>query len=491
MNKVKIKSLKINSDKEVIHKLTHELVDLFHIKLGNGESEWEIFLEIGKNEPICVKTTLAIDGEKFSKIGEGFSGEKTSGAMHRLYKKHLYEILREKFDFPLAPWGILHGVRPTKIVNRYLKDGLSDGEVFKILTNDYLVSEEKSNLLLEVVKNESHFVNNDDKKKISVYIGIPFCISKCFYCSFPSNVLPNDAKLIEFMEVFKKDLYAAKTLAEKYGLKSENIYIGGGTPTALPDKLFLEMVNLASDYFATPDLKEYTLEAGRPDSMNDKKYEVIFNSPITRVSVNPQTMREKTLVSVGRNHTPQSVVEMYNKFRQKNNLEINMDLILGLPGENYSDVTNSVNKVLALSPDNITLHALARKRGSPLKLALNENVKIELPNDEEVRNMAKIAHKLIRGANYKPYYLYRQGYMSGQLENIGFSKPGKESVYNIKIIEENQTIIGIGGAATTKIVDEKEKRIKATFHPKDLITYLRDIDIYIEKRNNLLREVFE
>ena len=491
MREVKIKSLKIRSDKEVIHKLTHELLDLFHIELGEGESEWEIFLEVKEDISVYVKTTLVMGDEKFSKEGKGLIYEKKSGAIHRLYKKHLYEILRQKFGFPPAPWGILHGVRPTKIVNRYLKDGLGENEVYKILTQNYLVSEEKSKLLLEVAENEKNFVYNDDKKKISVYIGIPFCVSKCFYCSFPSNILPSEGKLNEFMEVFKKDLYATKLLVDKYGLKPESVYIGGGTPTALPDDRFQEMINLAEDYFVTPDLREYTIEAGRPDSMSEKKYEIIFDSRATRVSVNPQTMRAETLRSVGRNHSPESIVEMYNRFRQKKNLEINMDLILGLPGEFCEDTKNSVNKIISLSPDNITLHALARKRGSPLKLALDENVKIELPTDEETRKMAKIAHNLIRDANYKPYYLYRQGYMSGQLENIGFSKPGKESVYNIKIIEENQTIIGVGGAATTKIGDESEKRIKATFNPKDLITYLRDIDIYIEKRNNLLREVFE
>lgn len=494
MKAVRIKNLTIHSDKEVIHKLTHELLDLFHIALDTLDdkgSAWEIFIDACFEKTVFVTTSLVIDGEKFVKSDAGFDDEKPSGAIHRLYKKHLYEILRELFDFPPALWGILHGVRPTKIVHRYFNDGLSKDEVYKRLTNDYCVSEEKSKLLLEVAEKERKFCVDDDKKKISVYIGVPFCLSRCFYCSFPSHVLPNEKKLNEFMTAFRKDLFAAKELVNKYGLKPESVYIGGGTPTALPDNLFLEMMNLVDDYFITEDLKEFTLEAGRPDSMSEKKYDIISNSSVTRVSVNPQTMQQRTLRTIGRNHSVESIIEMYNTFRQKAALEINMDLILGLPGETSEDTSDTVKRIIELLPDNITLHALARKRGSPLKLAIDENVKIELPADDEVRKMAEIAHSLIRQAGYKPYYLYRQGYMSGQLENIGFSKANKESVYNIKIIEENQTIIGVGGAATTKIVDDKEKRIKATFHPKDLITYLRDIDIYITKRNDLLKEVFE
>lgn len=489
MNGLKIKSLEIHSDREVLHKLTYELLDLFHIEVGVGESRWEIFLET--EELLFTRTILCIDGEKYSKEERGFSNEKPSGAVHRLYKKHLYEILREKFNFPPALWGILHGVRPTKIVRRHFNDGLGESEIFNRLTRGYYVSEEKAKLLLEVAKNEKKFCENDDKKKIAIYIGIPFCLSKCFYCSFPSHILPDEKKLSEFMEVFRRDLFTAKELTDRFDLKAESVYIGGGTPTALPDKFFAEMMDLASSYFVGEDLREFTVEAGRPDSMSERKYEIIFDSPVTRVSVNPQTMRGKTLETIGRKHTVESIIDMYKTFRKKENLEINMDLILGLPTETAKDAENSVKQIIALSPDNITLHALARKKGSLLKTAINENIHIELPTDAEARKMAKISHKLIREAGYKPYYLYRQGYMSGGLENVGFSRAGKESVYNVKIIEENQTIVGIGGAATTKAVDEKEKRIKATFHPKDLITYLRDIDVYIEKRNKLVEEVFK
>jgi len=487
---LKIKSICVHSDREVIHKLTHELLDLFHIEAGEGDGEFEVFLEIREKEPVFVKTRLKIDNEEFSKEGEGFLNERNSGAVHRLYKKHLYEMLREKFGFPKAEWGILHGVRPTKIVRRYFEDGLTEGEIFSRLTGDYLVSEEKARLLLEVSEREKWILEDRDEKKISVYIGIPFCLSRCFYCSFPSYLLPGKKKLAEFAEVFKRDLLAAKDEIKRHNFKIECIYMGGGTPTSLPNELFAKIMGLVEDAFVTEALKEFTLEAGRPDSMSAEKYNIIFNSPVTRVSVNPQTMNEKTLIRIGRKHSPADIKEMFCAFRKKTDLDINMDLILGLPGETATDVEATVKEVIAIEPDDITLHALAKKRGSPLKLALDEKEEVILPSDDETRKMSKIANRLIREANYAPYYLYRQGYMSGGLENIGFAKPNKESVYNVKIIEECQTIIGVGGAATTKVVDEREKRIKATFNPKDLITYLRDIELYIEKRKNLLNETY-
>ena len=452
---LKIKSICVHSDREVIHKLTHELLDLFHIETGEGEWDFEVFLEILEKEPIFVRTRLRIDDEEFSKEGEGFLNERSSGAVHRLYKKHLYEMLREKFGFPKAEWGILHGVRPTKIVRRYFEDGLTEGELFSRLTDDYLVSEEKARLLLEVSEREKWILEDRDEKKISVYIGIPFCLSRCFYCSFPSYLLPGEKKLAEFAEVFKRDFLAAKDEIKRHNFKIECIYMGGGTPTSLPNELFAKIMGLVEDAFVTEDLKEFTLEAGRPDSMSDEKYNIIFNSPVTRVSVNPQTMNEKTLIRIGRKHSPEDIKEMFYAFRKKTDLDINMDLILGLPGETATDVEATVKEVIAIEPDDITLHALAKKRGSPLKLALDEKEEVILPSDDETRKMSKIANRLIREANYSPYYLYRQGYMSGGLENIGFAKPNKESVYNVKIIEECQTIIGVGGAATTKVVDER------------------------------------
>ena len=231
------------------------------------------------------------------------------------------------------------------------------------------------------------------------------------------------------------------------------------------------------------------MEAGRPDSITPAKIETMKRLAVSRVSVNPQTMQERTLRRIGRQHTPEDVVTMFHALREAGIPHINMDLILGLPGETSEDVRDTMEKVTALGPDDITLHALALKRGSRLKLLMEEQ-HVELPSDEETRRMSEIAMSYVRKTGMHPYYLYRQGYMSGDLENVGCCRTGAEGMYNIQIMEEHQIIIGIGGAATTKVVDFRRKRMKSSFNAKDLVTYLRDIDIYIEKRRQLLDEAY-
>ena len=211
---------------------------------------------------------------------------------------------------------------------------------------------------------------------------------------------------------------------------------------------------------------------------------------VTRVSVNPQSMQERTLRRIGRRHTPAEVVRMLCDLRAAYDVHINMDVILGLPGETAEDVASTMAQVTALAPDDITLHALAIKRGSQLRRMMEET-HVALPSGEETMRMSAVATDAVRRAGYRPYYLYRQGYMSGDLENVGYARPGAESMYNVQIMEERQTIIGIGGAATTKVIGVRGDRMRSVFNAKDLTTYLRDIDIYIEKRRALLREEYE
>jgi oxygen-independent coproporphyrinogen-3 oxidase len=247
------------------------------------------------------------------------------------------------------------------------------------------------------------------------------------------------------------------------------------------------MLTAVRDAFFCEHTIEFTVEAGRPDSMSPEKIRTMADMKVTRVSVNPQTMQPRTLKRIGRNHTPEAIVTMFNDLRSAGIPEINMDLIIGLPGEGVADIEDTMKKIVALGPDDITLHSLALKRGSVLKMNLEE---YELPDDKTCREMFHTAMSYIDKAGMKPYYLYRQGYMSGQLENVGCCRKGAESIYNIQIMEEHQTILGIGGAATSKVVNFREKRLKSSFNAKDLITYLRDIDIYIDKRAKLIAEAY-
>ena len=306
--------------------------------------------------------------------------------------------------------------------------------------------------------------------------------------------MPNDEKVAEFMQVLTKDIDAAAAEIRRYNFKVQSIYIGGGTPTALPEKFFAEMLEKVTAAFYSESVEEFTVEAGRPDTITAEKISAMKNCHVTRVSVNPQTMQQKTLDRIGRQHSVEEIYTAFKNLREGTNFQINMDLILGLPGETLSDVKDTLEKVLALNPDDITLHALAIKRGSQLQTQLADEIttleEFDLPEDKEVRKMGDLAEKMLRGKKYLPYYLYRQGYISGQIENIGYCKRGAEGIYNIQIMDERQTILGVGAAATTKVPDNEELRLLTSFNAKDLITYLRDVDKYIENRSNILAEIY-
>lgn len=499
---VKIRSLIINSDDEVIFKIIHEILTLFKIEvLDENRSQNEMLVDYKtisiENNIVCstsleVTTSVMLsleDGrtKKIVKQKNARVGERIPSETRRLIKLNLYDIFMDLTNAKSVPWGILHGVRPTKIVHKYIDKGIPMNEIITRLKNDYYVSEKKAELISHLAIKQRMFLYNNRKEKISIYVGIPFCLSKCLYCSFPSYVLPKNEILQQFLEALKKDILAAKNSIVKNNLKVENIYIGGGTPTSLPLSEFTYLIQLVKNSFFDTTTVEFTVEAGRPDSVDDDKIKVMMENGVNRVSVNPQTMQEKTLKHIGRKHTTQDIIDLFAKFRCAGMKNINMDVIIGLPGENVEDVEDTMKKIVALKPDNITIHALALKKGSVLKNTKNI---YELPNDEITAKMFDVAMNYAEKLDMEPYYLYRQGYMSGNLENIGYSKKGSEGFYNIQIMEERQTILGIGPAATTKIVNFDNWSIETSFNAKDLTTYLQRVENYIEKRTNLVNDAF-
>ena len=501
---MRIKTFTLNSRQEVVSKIVREILNLFKVEITGSRGEAD-YLQLsvvnhqltpsvdGTGKGVTVESRLMLfdlqgNLQEYSFRGEGKGDEREAAARHRLIKLNLYHIFRKHLGAEAAPWGILHGVRPTKIIHRWIRGGGSQQEILARIQEDYACSAEKANIIVPMAFRQLPFLKTSDDRTVSIYVGIPFCLTRCLYCSFPANILPGEKQLRQFMDVFRRDLAAGKRAVEQHGFKVQNIYVGGGTPTSLPDEFFAEMLEMVYNAFYGENLVEFTVEAGRPDSITPGKIEAMKQFKVSRVSVNPQTMQQRTLKLIGRQHTPAAVEEMFHALRGAIP-HINMDLILGLPGEKAEDVRDTLEKVTALEPDDITLHALAIKRGSRLKLLMEER-HVELPSDEETRKMSEVALGFMERGGYQPYYLYRQGYMSGDLENIGCARPGAEGMYNIQIMEEHQTIIGIGGAATTKVVDHKAGRLRSVFNAKDLATYLRDIDIYIEKRQQLLDSVY-
>ncbi|MBR1396579.1 MAG: coproporphyrinogen dehydrogenase HemZ [Selenomonadaceae bacterium] len=493
-------------DTEVIVKITREVLTLFNI-----EGELNIYNDLTDG---IVTTRLMFNGRTYVNSDTINPNELERAEIHRLVKRNLYVIFIRDFNKSPAPYGIMHGVRPTKIVHRWIRalnNTINNSSIQDYIINrlktDYLVSEDKAELLTRVAIRQIPILNTSDEYTVSVYVGIPFCVTRCLYCSFPSNVLPDDKKIAEFMQVLARDVEAAKDNITRHGFKVQNIYIGGGTPTSLPDIFFAQMLRMIYNTFYNDEVVEFTVECGRPDTITLEKIAVMSQYRVTRVSVNPQSMQQRTLDIIGRRHTPEDIIRAFNELRYGGNWQINMDLILGLPGETVDDVRDSLEKVIALNPDDITIHALAIKRGSRLQMTLDDitsNEKVSntqplnqnknlfnLPNDEEVRQMAKVTEELLRVNNFEPYYLYRQGYMSGQIENIGYCRDEAVGVYNVQIMDERQTIIGIGGAATTKVVDFKNNCLHSVFNAKDLLTYLKNVDYYIDKRTNLINSIYD
>lgn len=423
--------------------------------------------------------------------------EDAAGLVKRLVRLAVVGLMRELTGDNPVPWGILRGVRPTKLVHRYLDQGLTYPEVTARLVQDYAVQPAKAELLTGIAIHQRPVISNPDNrrrlKNVSIYVGIPYCPSRCLYCSFPAFVLPAQrAPLAAFLQAITRDIQSTIDLVQRFNLSVESIYIGGGTPTSLEAADLAALLALVKDGFYGLHTSEFIVEAGRPDSLNEEKIAVLRQYGVNRVSINPQTMQDKTLKQIGRQHTVQDIIDVFAKIRQAGIPVINMDLIAGLPGEAAADLADTMQQIARLGPENITVHTLALKRGSQLMEAVHAGVlaRHKLPDEKTTQAMLAIAADYIARLGMHPYYLYRQKYMTGNLENVGYAKPNTDCLYNIQIMEERQTIIGIGPAAGTKAVSPAPWRLQSSYNAKDVPTYIRNLDMYLNTRNTLLARLY-
>lgn len=423
-----------------------------------------------------------------------YQDEESLKAARRLVRMNLFGLMRRITGIWPGPWGILSGVRPTKIVHRMLEKGMVPERIVRRLQQDYAIEPDKADLLMEVVKQQRGLsrLQTVSKKTVCIYIGIPFCPSRCLYCSFPGVSIPGRQYVQKFLTALKKDMYAAARLIEKYQLDVQSIYVGGGTPTSLHNEDFLQLLTMIQSFLRSrvKGPVEYTIEAGRPDSLNAVKINLMKDFGVTRVSINPQSMREKTLKVIGRKHTVNDIIDMFRELRGVKQFTINMDIIAGLPGEDEKDMENTMQSIALLHPDNITVHTLAIKKGSILKATLDQCREV-LPDSRTTENMLRVARQYVNELAMKPYYLYRQKYMSGNLENVGYAAAGKECIYNIQVMEERQTVIGIGSAAASKTVDPSNWRVRSCHNPKDVAAYMENITTYLIDREKLVSGLFE
>ncbi len=378
------------------------------------------------------------------------------------------------------PWGALSGIRPAKLIRTLCSEGKNIVGAKEYLKRVYAVTEEKAELASTVAENERKILSEIDTDAVSLYIGIPFCPTRCLYCSFVSTDIRISGKYMnEFVYLLLKEIEKTAEVVKRLGKLVQTIYIGGGTPTTLSVADLAAVCDKLGECFDLSHLKEFTLEAGRPDTVTPERLSAAKAGGVTRISVNPQTMNADTLRVIGRNHTPEMIYSAFDAARAAGFDNINMDLIAGLPGESAEDFQASLDKVIALDPENITVHTMCVKHSARLR-----HSSAELTTADEVRKMLSYTQARMNERGYEPYYMYRQKNILGNLENVGYAKPDCMGIYNIGIMEEIQTILALGGGGSTKLVEDG--RIKRIFNFKDPAEYIRRFDEIIKRKEQTI-----
>ena len=424
-----------------------------------------------------IEIDMEIDGRKGNFIYAN-QEDKIDEQKQTMVKILLLKVYNKEYS-----WGGLMGVRPTKVLRRLLSLGYSYEQAEDMLRDFYIVSNEKIELLIDTVKKELEFLN---REYINLYIGVPFCPTKCKYCSFASYEINGGAGRYYkgFVETLLEEIEMAGKFLKDEGYKIESIYIGGGTPSTLTEEDLEKVLRKVNENIDMTYLKEFTFEAGREDSLTEKKLELVKQYGADRISLNPQTFNEETLRKVNRNFNRENF-DKYFKIAKEMGFIINMDLIIGLPDETTEDVLHTLDEVEKYDIENLTVHSLAFKRAS--KLFKEDKIRKEL--DREI--IEKRIRELTEKKQMKPYYMYRQKNIMEWGENVGYAKEGKESVFNIEMIEENQSTMGLGGGAITKIViEETEFRdyIERIINPKDPALYIKEMKERMESKYKLFKK---
>ena len=380
------------------------------------------------------------------------------------------------------PWGNLTGIRPVKLMSGLLDAGYSDEEAMQYMRKTWFVSERKARLALNTARREEALMQDFPVKEgYSLYIGIPFCPTICLYCSFGSHPLNRWRKKTDlYLDILEKELRAIPDMME--GRRPDTIYIGGGTPTSLTEVQLQRLMTAVSDIFVSDHLREFTVEAGRPDTITAEKLQVLRQFPVDRISVNPQTMNQQTLDRIGRQHTVEETIAAFMRAREAGFDNINMDLIVGLPGEGEREVAHTLEEIRRLGPDSLTVHSLALKRATRLHLFRDVYEEESFTNSERIMEMTE---QCAADLGMTPYYLYRQKNIAGNFENVGYAREGKACLYNILIMEQRQTILGAGSGASSKLILGGD-RVERAENVKDLGQYLDRIDEMLERKRDLL-----
>ena len=461
------------------HKYNYEMEKLLRIFMPNeriltGQFDEECEINTEVDDRVYVKVSI-----------EGFTKELSaplSGDDEMQMGRLLYSIMSEYTGFK-PKWGVLTGVRPSKLLIATEKR-LGEAAAFEYFKNDLLVSEEKYRLAKTVADCEDKIIRQSGPESFSLYISVPFCPSRCSYCSFVSHSVENEkakALIPEYVNCLIKEIVHCGMLAEKLGLKLESVYMGGGTPTTLTAEQMSQVLKAVNDSFDMKGCREFTVEAGRPDTITKEKLRAISDAGVGRISINPQTFSDGVLERIGRRHKSADITEKFRLARDMGFGNINMDLIAGLPGDTEESFAQSLERATELDPENVTVHTLALKRSSKINL---EDFRITVENANKVDRMLDCAQTKLSGT-YHPYYMYRQSKSAGSLENVGWSKENRECIYNIYMMEECHTILAAGAGAVTKLKSPGSDTIERIFNFKYPFEYISGFDELIKRKERI------
>jgi len=460
-----------------------------HFGENDERHEGEPTLEVRTVEEengIRAFATVSVDGK--SESAEHFSEFNPDRTKERVMKLAIGGAVLVAANTLLGyrpAWGMMIGVRPSKVASEMLDMGYSKTKVKRILTADYMVIPKKAALATSIARVEKQIIGEISPRECSVYISIPFCPSRCTYCSFVSYTSKRLLSLIpEYLEKLKLDIKSNFDTIKELGLKVRTVYIGGGTPTILDERQLEELLSFVSEQTDVGALDEFTLEAGRPDTINFEKFAIAKKYGVTRVSVNPQSLCDDVLCGVGRNHTVEEFFRAFDEARRAEIKTVNVDLIAGLPGDDFKKFSRTVDDIIALFPENITVHTFCVKKSAEV---LRQNSHIYSAKGGDVGKCVDYSQIKTEQAGYIPYYMYRQKNTVGNYENVGFSKPSHEGLYNIYMMEEIHSIFAAGAGAVSKLVDNtgnccNKREIERLFHQKYPYEYLK------EDRNEAFRE---
>lgn len=446
---------------------------------GEVDLEGDFCLTVLENGRVTVQTVLNGNAATFCEdITEGVSKKE----QERIFGKGIYRTFSALLGKTPA-WGLLTGIRPAKLLHSMRAEGKSDIFCKKVFIEDYLVHEEKFELCRKVADKEAPILAASTDRSYSLYVSIPFCPSRCRYCSFVSHSTEKAGKLIpEYLQKLSQELVHTAEMVNSLGLRLETIYIGGGTPTVLAPEQLFELLNTIRRLFPDSFGKEFTVEAGRPDTITPEKLAVLRQSGVTRISINPQTMNDEVLERIGRKHSSAQIKEAFAMAKEAGFDNINADLIAGLPGDSPASFEDTLSQLVNLDPDSITVHTLSLKRASDF-------YEKNSPENHEALSFAtiqtKAAQQILPLMGYHPYYLYRQKNTIGALENVGFAKEGREGRYNVYIMNEAHTILACGAGGVTKLVCPVSGRIERLASRKYPYEYISDFENILKERRGI------